>query len=149
MIQARVRVLDTTVSQQMKDRKNNYRISQGNTRRQKSGETIKIKDIIQEENGGRYNVWIYDAGYMLSTTDLESYKHPAIFPEKLAEDHIISWSNPGDIVMDIFSGSGTTCKMAKEHNRNFIGSEISSEYVAISEKRLRILDMNPKLPLGV
>ena len=64
------------------------------------------------------------------------YDHPAIFPEKLARDHIISWSNEGDIVLDPFSGSGTTAKMAKETNRKFIGIDCSEEYCEIARKRL-------------
>jgi DNA modification methylase len=63
--------------------------------------------------------------------------HPAVFPEKLAEDHIISWSNEGDIILDPMAGSGTTLKMAQANNRNFIGIEISKEYCSIAEKRLR------------
>ena len=62
--------------------------------------------------------------------------HPAIFPEQLANDHIISWSNKGDLVYDCFIGSGTTAKMAKLNNRNYIGSEISEEYCKIIEQRL-------------
>lgn len=62
--------------------------------------------------------------------------HPAIFPEKLANDHIISWSNEGDLVYDCFAGSGTTLKMALLNNRNYIGSEISSEYIEIINERL-------------
>jgi len=63
-------------------------------------------------------------------------KHPAVFPEALARDHILSWSNEGDIVLDPFSGSGTTAKMAKHNGRRFIGIEVNPEYVEISEKRL-------------
>jgi site-specific DNA-methyltransferase (adenine-specific) len=66
-----------------------------------------------------------------------NYGHPAIFPEKLAKDHIISWSNEGDLVYDCFMGSGTTAKMAHSTNRNWIGSEISEEYVKIAEKRFK------------
>ena len=62
--------------------------------------------------------------------------HPATFPEQLANDHIISWSNEGDLVYDPFMGSGTTAKMAKFNNRNYIGSEISKEYCKIIEQRL-------------
>jgi site-specific DNA-methyltransferase (adenine-specific) len=60
--------------------------------------------------------------------------HPAMFPEKLAEDHILSWSNEGDLVFDPFTGSGTTGKMAIANNRKFIGCEISEEYVNIAKK---------------
>ena len=62
--------------------------------------------------------------------------HPAPFPEKIANDHIISWSNENDLVYDPFMGSGTTAKMAILNNRNFIGSEISKEYCEIAEKRI-------------
>lgn len=58
--------------------------------------------------------------------------HPAPFPEQLANDHIISWSNEEDLVYDPFMGSGTTAKMSKMNNRNYIGSEISEEYCKIA-----------------
>ena len=73
---------------------------------------------------------------MKSTPDKIAYKHPAIFPEALAHDHIISWSNPGDVVLDPFMGSGTTAKMAKLTGRKYIGFEISEEYCEIARKRL-------------
>lgn len=63
-------------------------------------------------------------------------EHPAVFPEQLAQDHILSWSNEGDVVLDPFIGSGTTAKMAKLNGRNFVGFEISQEYCDIAEKRL-------------
>jgi len=62
--------------------------------------------------------------------------HPAVFPEKLAEDHIISWSNKGDTVLDCFMGSGTTGKMANHLGRNFIGIELDPEYFKIAEARI-------------
>jgi site-specific DNA-methyltransferase (adenine-specific) len=95
--------------------------------------------------GIRTNVWIYGTGWNKTTKDEIAFKHPAMFPERLAADHILSWSNEDDTVMDPFSGSGTTAKMAKDLGRNFIGIEISDEYCAIAEERLRILDMQPKL----
>lgn len=72
-----------------------------------------------------------------TATDSIAHRHPAIFPEQLARDHIISWSNEGDIVLDPFSGSGTTHKMALLNNRRFIGFEISQEYVDIETQRLK------------
>jgi DNA modification methylase len=62
--------------------------------------------------------------------------HPAVFPEALARDHILSWSNPGDIVLDPFLGSGTTGKMAFQLGRPFIGCDISPEYVEIARNRI-------------
>ena len=77
----------------------------------------------------RSNVWPYP-------TEMGAKGHPAQFPEALARDHIASWSNPGDLVYDPFSGSGTTAHLAKQLGRDYIGSEISKEYVEISEKRI-------------
>ena len=65
-----------------------------------------------------------------------SILHPATFPEKLAEDHILSWSNPGDVVLDPMCGSGTTCKMAIKHQRQYIGIDISKKYCELTKKRL-------------
>ena len=80
--------------------------------------------------GVRYNVWD------IPHTGVAGSKHPAPFPEPLARDHVLSWSNPGDVVLDPFSGSGTTAKMARETGRRFIGIEVNPEYVEISRKRL-------------
>jgi site-specific DNA-methyltransferase (adenine-specific) len=64
-------------------------------------------------------------------------EHPAVFPEKLVNDHIISWSNEADIIYDPFMGSGTTAKMAHLLNRKWIGSEISKEYVELANNRIK------------
>lgn len=84
----------------------------------------------------RYNIWQYGVGKGVTTRDDYAYKHPAMFPEQLAQDHIVSWSNPGDVVFDCFAGSGTTLKMALLNDRNYIGVEISEEYVAIANQRI-------------
>lgn len=68
--------------------------------------------------------------------DSIAFQHPATFPEALAESHILSWSDPGDIVLDPFCGSGTTCKVAAELGRLYLGFELSSKYVELSRKRL-------------
>ena len=75
------------------------------------------------------NIFYYSLGALYAG-------HPAPFPDKLAEDHILSWSEPTDIVYDPFAGSGTTLKMAKKHHRLFIGSEIAVKYKPIIDKRL-------------
>ncbi len=82
------------------------------------------------------NIWEYKTGGGHSSKDSVAFNHPAIFPEKLAEDHILSWSNENDIIFDPFMGSGTTAKMAIINKRNWIGSEISQEYCEIAEKRI-------------
>ena len=79
----------------------------------------------------RKNMWSYSVG-----TEKDKTSHPAPFPEQLANDHIISWSNEGDIVFDPFMGSGTTGKMAKLNNRNFIGIEMDETYFEIANKRI-------------
>lgn len=71
--------------------------------------------------------------YTLGTT---RSGHPAPFPDKLALDHILSWSNKGDVVFDPFLGSGTTAKMASLNGRHYIGFEISPDYVELAKKRL-------------
>lgn len=95
----------------------------------------KLKPIMLSAFQARYNIWEYATGRSC-TNDSCAFRHPAIFPEKLAQDHIISWSNKGDIVLDPFSGSGTTAKMAMLTGRKFIGFEISAEYCDIAEKRI-------------
>ena len=86
------------------------------------GRTVK-------EYGIRTNIWLYHIGYCKSTTDEIAFNHPAIFPEKLAQDHILTWTNENDIIFDPMCGSGTTCKMAKLNNRKFIGVDISENYI--------------------
>lgn len=91
------------------------------------------------------NVWEYAVGLGGTTSDKIAFKHPAVFPEKLAMDHILSWSNEGDLVFDPMCGSGTTCKMAKSNNRKFIGIDISEEYCKISKERLKMIKVQKKL----
>lgn len=80
----------------------------------------------------RTNLWRYQAG----NNGDERTGHPAVFPEALPKDHIISWSNEGDIVLDPFSGSGTTCRAAKDLGRRFVGIEVNPAYCAIANRRL-------------
>ncbi len=105
------------------------------TDRQKDGSLV-TKRYSSNTLSAIYNVWYYSSGYMKTTKDKIAYKHPAIFPDKLAYDHIISWSNENDLVFDPFMGSGTTAKMAEMANRRWIGCEISKEYCDIIIKRV-------------
>jgi site-specific DNA-methyltransferase (adenine-specific) len=82
-----------------------------------------------KEYGKRKNIWIYGVGGGKTG-------HPAVFPRKLAHDHIITWSNVGDTVLDPFSGSGTTAIEAINNGREFIGFEISKEYYDKSLQRI-------------
>ena len=82
------------------------------------------------------NIWQYSVGKNHSTKDDYAFEHPAIFPESLAKDHILSWSNEGDVVFDPFMGSGTTGKMAVLLNRRFVGIEQVESYFEIANKRI-------------
>lgn len=119
----------------IKDRKNKYVEDRIKRKKQKDG-TYKEQHFKTQEYGTRYNYWIYDTGSGKSTKDKIAFEHPAIFPEKLAQDHILTWSNEGELVLDIFMGSGTTAKMALLNDRKFIGFEISEKYCDIARKRI-------------
>lgn len=104
----------------------------------------KLPDGVNKKKLGRLNrektrtnIWSYAVGLGGTTSDKIAFQHPAVFPEKLAEDHILSWSQPGDTVLDPMCGSGTTGKMALLNGRDFIGIDISAEYIAIACQRLR------------
>ncbi|KKT25819.1 MAG: Modification methylase BamHII [Parcubacteria group bacterium GW2011_GWA2_43_9b] len=122
----------------LKDRENkDERDGDSGTKRLSDGSLLKLKRAGYSKYGRRTNVWKYLIGKGHSATDNIAYKHPAIFPEKLVQDHITSWSNLGDVVLDPMCGSGTTCKMAKLNKRDFIGIDVSSEYCKIAEERLK------------
>ena len=87
------------------------------------------------------NIWEYAVGLHGSTSDKIAFQHTAIFPEKLAEDHILSWTKIGDIVFDPMCGSGTTCKMAAINKRKYIGCDISKEYVKLTKERLKYFSL--------
>jgi len=111
-----------------------FKSKRDSIKRKRSLEQNRVKELHEERRLG--NIFMYSVGYGVSTRDKEAYKHPAIFPEQLAYDNIYTWSNPGDIVLDIFSGSGTTVKMAKEMGRHYVGFELSENYCGIANRRL-------------
>ncbi len=88
------------------------------------------KETVCKEYGVRFNVW------NVPTEKNNKTGHPAVFPKAIARDHIITWSNEGDVVLDPFSGSGTTAIEALNLGRKFIGIEISEEYYEKSKKRI-------------
>lgn len=102
-----------------------------------------LKELKREKT--KTNIWEYAVGLGGSTNDREAFEHPAVFPEKLAEDHILSWSNEGDLVFDPMCGSGTTCKMAKKHSRLYLGCDISADYVEIARRRVEKYNPHPTL----
>lgn len=99
------------------------------------GERSCLGNVLAEY-GVRYNVWEVATGGGITTKDKYAFQHPALMPEKLAHDHIISWSNPGDLVVDPFNGAGTTTKIAKILQRNYCGIDKSTDYCDIAMKRL-------------
>lgn len=92
--------------------------------------TRKDKGIKVQESKIRNNIWYYGFGGT-------NYGHPAVFPYELAVDHILSWTNPHETVLDCFMGSGTTGVASYELNRKFIGIEKVEEYYKISENRIK------------
>ena len=122
----------------IKDRKNKSVGSPKRTHfRNPSTGKVEYRNDVRyvEEYGLRYNIWEYSTTSQ-SCKDKIALKHPATFPEKLAYDHIMSWSNVNEVVLDPFVGSGTTCKMAKQLNRYYIGIDISQDYIDIAKERL-------------
>ena len=123
----------------LKDRKNRWAGATNfgtPSTRKVNGETGKSEAFVVAEYGYRNNIWKYNNGAGYSSKDEIAFEHPAIFPEQLAEDHIVTWSNEGDLVYDCFGGSGTTGKMAILNKRKCIMSEISAEYCEIIKNRL-------------
>ena len=86
----------------------------------------------------RYNIWYYNVGNNSTSKNRNYSKHPAMFPKELAIDHILSWSNENDIILDPFIGSGTVGVASLELNRNYIGFEISKEYCELANKRIEM-----------
>ncbi|MDY0168579.1 MAG: site-specific DNA-methyltransferase [Thermoguttaceae bacterium] len=113
-------------------RKRNWRSADG------TPHSIVIPTMPVRKWGVRGSVWDYTVGYRKSTQDTEAHQvHPALMPESLAEDHILSWSRPGDLVFDPLCGAGTTCKMALLNNRHYLGMEVHEPYWEYAKKRLR------------
>jgi len=93
-----------------------------------AGKNYSTRIIERKPFGKRTNIWKIDPQ--------KKSEHPAPFPEHLAHDHIISWSNENDVVFDPFMGSGTTGKMALLNNRKFIGIEKDETYFKIAQDRI-------------
>lgn len=119
----------------IKDRPNKHAgKKKTSTDRQKDGTLKRFKkEYAYADYGLRNNIWEYKNGYC--GKDIK-HEHPAVFPDGLARDHILSWSNKGDLVLDPMIGSGTTAKMAMQNGRNYLGFDISQEYVELAKKRV-------------
>ena len=102
------------------------------------------REIVTPDFSVRSNIWRYKARWFAGE---DITLHPAPFPEALARDHIISWSNPGDLILDPMVGSGTVPKMAKYLGRDYIGIDISEEYCELARERVRLVEQQPFLPM--
>jgi site-specific DNA-methyltransferase (adenine-specific) len=125
----------------IKDRANKWpNIKSSRTSRKRDGSITesfsKRNNRYSKEIGVRFNVWEYKTGYNHSYKEDYLKSHPAIFPEKLAADHIKSWSNEGDTILDPFAGSGTTGKIANQLKRNCILIEKHDQYVQLIQRRI-------------
>ena len=119
----------------IKDRENKHAGKKmTGTIRQSDGSFVLMTgngEKLVSEFGQRHNVWRQP-----SVRSSKVNGHPAQFPERLAQDHILSWSNEGDTVLDPFMGSGTTGVAAKNLGRKFIGIELDQGYFDIAVKRI-------------
>ncbi len=110
--------------------------SKGEQKRSKQALPVKDKKI-------KGNIWEYVVGK--KAEDQEAKEHPAPFPCQLAVDHILSWTDENDLVLDPMCGSGTTCRSAYVTNRNYIGIDISETYCELAKKRVNIQKAIPNL----
>lgn len=122
----------------IKDRKNIYAGLKGsfgiNTVTQRDGSKKIRSSKIVEEYGMRHNVWVSKTAGQDGSA--KKYKHPAMFTEEFAREHIITWSNAGDNVLDCFMGSGTTGVACVNTHRNFIGIELDEGYFKSAKERI-------------
>lgn len=114
--------------------------SKGEQKREKMAKPVKDKKI-------KGNIWEYVVGK--KAEDQEAKGHPAPFPSALAKDHILSWTNKDDIVLDPMCGSGTTCKVAYQLKRNYIGIDISEDYCELARNRIALYKQQPTLGMEI
>jgi site-specific DNA-methyltransferase (adenine-specific) len=142
----------------LRDKTNKYRGQKtwGEARKRNTDGSYKDTSLTNQKTkdlGIRNNIWRYICSGQFGQSHSSAYEHPATFPEKLAEDHILSWSNENDLVFDPMAGSGTTLLMARKHKRHYLGCEISSEYFDLIQKRMKrfkliYTDKNPFFDCG-
>ena len=117
----------------IKDRPNKHAGKEATgTVRQADGSMKPMSKVMKiNDHGQRFNVWVLSPQRQKGKDS-----HPAPFPVSLAQDHVISWSNEGDTVLDPFMGSGSTGVACANTRRSFIGIELDPDYFAIAEKRI-------------
>ena len=123
----------------IKDRQNKWKSkwSPKRTGRKKDGELkVRYGHWKADPVGVRFNVWYYKTGRGYQHESDMPFEHPATFPLELAKDHILSWTEPGALVLDPMAGSGTTLRAAKYLNRRAIGIEIHEPYCDLIARRM-------------
>lgn len=108
------------------------------------GDNSKRRSVKLGTEKVRSNIWSYAVGLGGTTRDRFAFEHPAMFPEKLAEDHVLSWSNHGDLVVDPMCGAGTTLKAAAMHGRRYVGIDISEDYAKLARRRVESIGIEPR-----
>jgi len=101
--------------------------SRGEQKRGKIANPVKQEKI-------KGNIWEYVVGK--NAIDQTAKGHPAPFPVQLAIDHIKSWTNEGDLILDPMCGSGSSCLAAKLLNRDYLGIDISEAYCELAKNRI-------------
>ena len=114
-----------------------HRVRNGQGRKGDLKTSQSDKAILISMHRVRGNIWTYDPGFRKMHPGFPSaHEHPATFPIALAKDHILTWTNPGGLVLDPMAGSGTTLRAAKDLNRSSVGVEVHEPYCALMRERL-------------
>ncbi|QDV36978.1 DNA-methyltransferase [Tautonia plasticadhaerens] len=123
----------------LRDRPNKHagKLYQYRARRRDGGQRMSPRFKTVPAMGLKGPVWEYLAGFGGTTRDRYAFEHPALMPEAMATDHIVSWSRPGDLILDPFLGSGTTAKMALLNHRHYLGFEAHRPYYRLAVRRMR------------
>lgn len=117
----------------------------GQNTRPRDGDRWGIDTSDKRNAEGRLaNVWEFfnaggaaRGGNTLTHPDFQSaHEHPATFPYALAADHIKTWTDPGDLVLDPMAGSGTTLRAALDLGRRAVGMEINPPYCDLIRRRM-------------
>ena len=90
------------------------------------------------EFGNEDNVWYIANGANKSYKNKLSVNHPAVMTDEIARRHILTWTNENDIIYDPFLGASTTTRVARDNNRQWIGSEIHTPYYELSKQIMNI-----------
>lgn len=108
------------------------------TKRQTDDSLKRFSAYVMPSFVPRGSVWHYDPGYRKCHPGEGPlpHEHPATFPRRLAADHIRSWTNPGDLVLDPMAGSGTTLRAAVDLGRRAVGVEVNPDYCDLIRRRM-------------